>query len=149
HRFKDGLALTVNHTWSHNIDSSEVRYLGYGQIAQIRGSANSDIRHRITVATTWRLPFGRRSGAFYNLAIRNWNLNTIGVIRTGSPLAIGQSSTRVNGATGTDRPNQIGDPKLDNPTWAKWFDTSAFSAQPLYTWGNEGRNVINGPGTWN
>ncbi|MEO8372728.1 MAG: TonB-dependent receptor [Candidatus Solibacter sp.] len=149
HRFKDGVSLTVNHTWSHNIDAAEVRYLSYGQIGQIRGSANSDIRHRVTIAATWNSPFGKKSNAFYNLAIRNWNLNTIGVIRTGSPLAITQNSTRVNSATGTDRPNVIGDPNQVDRTWSKWFNTAAFAAQPLYTWGNEGRNVINGPGTWN
>jgi hypothetical protein len=149
HRFKRGLSLTLNHTWSHNIDASEVRYVAYGTVAQIRGSANSDIRHRVSVASTWNLPFGRANKRFYNLAIRDWNLNTIGVIRTGSPLAISQSVTRVNSATGTDRPNVVGDPNAVDRTWSKWFNTAAFAAQPLYTWGNEGRNVINGPGTWN
>ena len=149
HRFKNGLSLTVNHTWSHNIDDAELRYIAYATVARIRGSANSDLRHRVTVASAWNLPFGRKSKAFYNLLIRDWNLNTIGVFRTGSPLSIGESATRVNGATGTERPDMIGNPNSGNRTWSQWFNTAAFAPQALYTWGNEGRNVINGPGTWN
>lgn len=149
HRFKDGLSLAVNHTWSHIIDDAELRYIGYANVARIRGTGNSDIRHRVTVAMAWNLPFGRASKKFYNLAIRDWNLNTIGVLRTGSPLSVGESVTRVNGASGTERPDMIADPNSGTQTWSRWFNTAAFQPQALYTWGNEGRNLINGPGTWN
>jgi hypothetical protein len=43
----------------------------------------------------------------------------------------------------------IGDPNSGDRTSSRWFNTAAFAPQALYTWGNEGSNVINGPGTWN
>jgi len=46
---------------------------------------------------------------------------------------------------GTDRPNQIGDPNLANPTIAQWFDVTAFAAQPINTAGNTGSNTLHGP----
>ena len=38
--------------------------------------------------------------------------------------------------------NVSGNPKLSNPTPAKWFNTSALSAPPLYTFGNFGKNIL-------
>jgi hypothetical protein len=34
---------------------------------------------------------------------------------------------------------------LANPTTAEWFNTAAFTLQPLYTFGDAGRNTIIGP----
>jgi hypothetical protein len=44
-------------------------------------------------------------------------------------------------------PNRIGSGVLSNPRVNMWFNTSAFVAPPAYTYGNNGRNVIFGPGT--
>ena len=46
---------------------------------------------------------------------------------------------------GGDRPNRIGDPNLDNPTIAQWFNVAAFAAQPVNTIGNTGNNTLHGP----
>jgi hypothetical protein len=40
----------------------------------------------------------------------------------------------------------VGNGSLPNPTLAKWFDTTAFVAPAQYTFGNSGRNILNGPG---
>jgi len=37
---------------------------------------------------------------------------------------------------------------IANPSTAKWFNTAAFSAAPLYTFGNAGLGIIEGPGTF-
>jgi hypothetical protein len=37
---------------------------------------------------------------------------------------------------------------VSNPTIAQWFNTSAFSNPPLYTFGNSGRDWLRGPGFW-
>jgi hypothetical protein len=148
-RFSNGLSATVNHTWAHNIDNAEARYVAFAQIAAIRGSANNDLRHRVAIILDWDMPFGKKSKAFYNLAIRNWRLNAVGTIRTGYPFAVTQASGRTNGATGTDRPDAIAESAASNQTWAHWFNTAAFAPQALYTWGSEGRNILTYPGTWN
>jgi len=46
---------------------------------------------------------------------------------------------------GTDRPNQVSDPTLDNPTISAWLNTAAFVAQPINTVGNTGSNTLHGP----
>jgi hypothetical protein len=149
HAFAHGLSATVNHTWSHNIDNQEVRYVAFNRIQGVRGSANNDLRHRVTITMDWDLPFGRKSKRFYNLAIRNWRLNALGTIRSGYPFSVTQAAGRTNGATGVDRPDVISDSNAGNQTWSHWFNTSAFAPQTLYTWGNEGRNILTHPGTWN
>ena len=147
--FASGMSFTVNHTWSHNIDNAELRYVAFNQIAAIRGSATNDLRHRVTITLDWDMPFGRKSKAFYNIAIRNWRLNALGTIRSGFPFAVSQAAGRTNGATGTDRPDAIAESGTDNQTWSHWFNTAAFVPQIANTWGNEGRNILTYPGTWN
>ena len=57
---------------------------------------------------------------------------------------VGNGTARSN-TGGGDRPNQVGDPELDNPTIAQWFNTAAFAAQTINTAGNTGRNTLHGP----
>ena len=45
-----------------------------------------------------------------------------------------------------DRPNVTGDPALCDPTAERWFNTSAFVFPPFGTFGNAGRNIVDGPG---
>jgi hypothetical protein len=55
-------------------------------------------------------------------------------------------------STGTgNRPNRICDGRLDNPTIDRWFDLSCFvpTADATGTYGDSGRGVIRGPGSFN
>jgi hypothetical protein len=47
-----------------------------------------------------------------------------------------------------NRPDLVGDPRLDNPTPSRFFNPAAFSV-PEERFGTSGRNVITGPGTQN
>jgi hypothetical protein len=51
----------------------------------------------------------------------------------------------------TNRPNQVCDPTLSDPTIARWFNTSCFVQVPdtTATFGNTGRNSLRGPGQFN
>ena len=42
-----------------------------------------------------------------------------------------------------------GDSHLSNSTILQWFNTSAFQKQAAGTYGNAGRNIVTGPGSWN
>jgi hypothetical protein len=44
-----------------------------------------------------------------------------------------------------DRPNVVGNPKLDDPSPDHWFNTAAFVAPPFGSFGNAGRNILEGP----
>ena len=56
---------------------------------------------------------------------------------------------RSNTGGGQDRPNATGQEvelPRDERTVQRWFNTSAYVAQPAGTWGNVGRNTVTGPG---
>ena len=149
HPFKNGMAITVNHTWAHQFDNSEVRYIAFATPTLIYGPASSDLRQRVTIAMTYNLPFGGHSTSFLAKVVHQWKLNTIGTIQTGSLLAISQTGAQTNGATGTNRPNVVGDPNAVNRTYLTWFNTAAFAPQPANQWGNLSRFGLYGPGMWN
>jgi hypothetical protein len=48
-----------------------------------------------------------------------------------------------------DRPNLVGDPNLSGRTPEQWFNTSAFVFPPPGSFGNAGRNILDGPGFQN
>ena len=57
----------------------------------------------------YNIPFARHSSHLYAKFIHEWKLNVIGVVQSGAPLTV-TSGANVNGATGPNYPNLIGDP---------------------------------------
>jgi hypothetical protein len=43
----------------------------------------------------------------------------------------------------------IGDPDIDDPSIARWFDTAAFAPNTPGVWGDTPRGVMRGPAYWN
>jgi hypothetical protein len=84
-------------------------------------------RHRFNHAITWQVPVGkgrrflRDAPLGVELALGGWQLTTTNRWYSGRQLIFGQN-LRVSGS-----------PKLDNPTFGRWFDTSVFSALPQGT----------------
>jgi hypothetical protein len=147
HRFKHGLELIVNHTWSKTLDNGTLRYVAYNTPVLLKGDSGSDIRQRVSITTVYRLPFGRTSKSFAAKLVHEWNLAVIGTVQSGSPLSITSGAT-VNGATGPNYPNVVGNGNGPG-AYAQWFNTAAFVNQPNYTWGSAGRTIGFGPGKWN
>jgi hypothetical protein len=48
-----------------------------------------------------------------------------------------------------DRPNVVGDPRLSNPDPAQWINPAAFAFPEFGTFGDAGRNIVQGPGFYN
>jgi hypothetical protein len=44
-----------------------------------------------------------------------------------------------------DRPNAVGNPHVAKPTPDLWFNTAAFAIPPYGSFGNSGRNILDGP----
>src|ERR1019366_3299611 len=76
--------------------------------------------------------------------LADWQINTAAFYQTGLTYTVTNGTARSN-TGGTDRPNQVGNPTLSNPTIAEWFDITAFAAQPINTAGNTGSNTLHGP----
>lgn len=109
-----------------------------------RALSSYDVRHRALVALSWRVPG------------RSWwsrNVETSGIVsvQSGQPftprLRFDNSNTgNTGGNFGSDRPDVLGNPKVDRPTAERWFDTAAFRIPASYSFGSAGRNIVGGPG---
>jgi hypothetical protein len=148
-RLNKGLTLSVNHTWAHSIDNSEVRYYAFAVPGTIKGSSNSDIRNRVVVSFVYDLPWNGRWQGAWTVLFKNWRLNAIAFAQTGLPFSVTQTGTQTNNATGSNRPNQVAPFQVANATTDQWFNPAAFVAQAANVWGNEGRNLLQAPGMWN
>jgi hypothetical protein len=110
-------------------------------------------RRRFTSAVSWDIPVGKGrkllsdSPKGVDLILGGWTFTTITRLYSGRPLFFTQ--------------NLIvdGNPKLDNPTQARWFDTSKFHALPTSSDPNLPVNLrrrdnpwtfpgVEGPGIW-
>ena len=75
-----------------------------------------------------------------------WQLGSIVTWRSGFPVNPTAGVNRANTNIANDRPDATGQSiSKSNPTTDQWFNTAAFTLQPLYTFGNVGRNSVMGP----
>jgi hypothetical protein len=83
-------------------------------------------RHRITGATVYDLPFGKgrkymsSANSIVDGILGGWSLSGLVTYNTGVFLRFGGLLVS-------------GDPKIDDPTQARWFDTSVFKQLPAFT----------------
>ena len=162
-RFHSGLTLSFNYTWAHMLSNQESSAQGQqaGTIVYQRafnpdanyGNSNFDVRHAFKGFTVYELPFGRgrkylNQNRFTDSVIGGWRLSGSVVGQSGSPftpvMAVNNSFSLSN--NNSWYPNVVGNPVLENPTIDRWFNVAAFAAPTPGTFGNMGRNIINGPG---
>ena len=143
HRYHNGLSLLATYTWSHSLDDEpSIRNDPKAEY----GNSFLDIRHRFTFLSDFAVPLGRRGVGALSAIARGWGLQGIVVLTTGIPFDITNAAARSN-TGGSDRPNVVGDPTSGfQRSVYQWFNTATFAAQPLYTYGNLGRNVLHAPG---
>ena len=118
-------------------------------------------RHRLTTALMYELPFGRErkwiadAPWLLDLAVGGWQVSLVGYQQAGSyltPLISVPDPTGTRFTTAATRPvvairpDQLRDPKLDDPTIAAWYDITAFGAPPLGRFGTAARGSVEGPG---
>lgn len=167
-RFSDGFTFLVSYTFAKSIDDSS------GVPASIastnnpqnsfdlraeRGLSEFDVRHRFVASFIYELPFGKGkqflSSGIASQIFGNFEIAGIVVSQTGRPFTPRISSDRSNTGQLQDRPNIIGNPRIDNPDPSLWFNTAAFAlptagtSVTAGTFGNAGRNILTGPGFHN
>ncbi len=124
-----------------------------------RGRSNFDVRHRMSVSYSYALPFGEgkrwlSNGGAAAAIFGNWESLGIVTLQSGRPFTVALQPTLDNsntgfanlGFNGNDRPNLVGSARLSNPTPERWFNTSAFVTPAFGSFGNAGRNIVDGPG---
>ena len=158
-RWNNGLAATFAYTWSHSLDNVTEQFgAGGGGLSDFRNfnsaraSSNFDLRHRGVGSVVYEIPFFKRNRYF-----GGWEFSTLVSKQTGHYFAITVPNARQRlGATGVGTwwPDRIGDPRIDNPTTQRWFDTTAFvlprRADGTWYFGNAGRSILasDGPFNW-
>ena len=159
-RTNRGLSLLAAYTLGKSTDDASGFFTSTGDAnfpqnsqdpAAERGRSAFDVRHRFSASFAYALPFEA------NAWVADWEVQGIVTLQTGRPFTVAihpdidQSNTgRSNLGFGyNDRPNVTGDPSLADPSATRWFDTSAFSFAPFGSFGNAGRNILDGPGYQN
>jgi outer membrane receptor protein involved in Fe transport len=155
-RFSKGFTVLANYTLSKSLDhSSENKLTGVTQTNPYDlefdwGPANFDRRHRLVTSWLWEIP-GRPSNGVLNAVAGGWALSGIWTWQSGQPFSITSGVDNARTGTGGQRADQIGDPTLSGDRSRgdqiqQWFNTAAFTANALGTFGNTGRNGFRGPG---
>jgi hypothetical protein len=136
------------------LSGDDLNYRNVRNIALDRGPAAYDLRDRLVISYLYDLPFGRGrrfgiANPVLNTVLGNWQVNGITTIRSGQYFTAELGFSAAN--TGDPRPDRIRDGNLpsDQRTVQHWFDTGAFVAPTPFNFGNEGRDVLLGPGAVN
>jgi hypothetical protein len=114
------------------------------------GLSDFDNRHRLSVSGVYQLPFGK-GARWFNSGIGawiagGWQFSEIFSAFSSRPFTIYYSSNVSNTLNLHDRPNIAGDLNAGPHTPTQWFNAAALSAPATGTFGNEGRNAVQGPG---
>jgi len=152
-RFSRGFTFNVNYTWSHTLDEGGV---SFGTAAQddsnphdAYGNADFDTRHVLEFDYTYEIPYPR---ALPSVLFKGWQINGMTQMRSGLSInvvcgcdskQIGSTSARANVVPGVpQRPSKIDIPNAQ-------INLAAFTAPPIGTWGDVGRNTLKGPAAYN
>jgi carboxypeptidase family protein/TonB-dependent receptor-like protein len=170
-RLSRGLAALVSYTWAKSIDDASNFFSSAGDpnfpqnsydVRAERGRSNFDVRHRLSVSYSYDLPFGKgksylADNGWVSTLLTGWQSFGIVTLQSGRPFTVALLSEIDNSGTGrsilgfgaNDRPNVVGDPSLGTRSPDRWFNTAAFAFPPPGTFGNAGRNILEGPGFQN
>jgi hypothetical protein len=167
-RYANGLYFSGAYTWSHSIDNIPEQFgpgggglMDFRNIDQNRANSNFDVRHRFIGSVAYELPFGKgrrwmNHGGILNGVFGGWEMSNMLSMQTGNyfTITVPNPLNRL-GASGIGNwwPDRIRDPKLDNRTADRWFDTTAFALpqtpQGVWYLGNAGRAILNEDGLFN
>jgi len=170
-RLDFGLAVLGSYTWSKSTDDASNFFSSAGDpnfpqdsnnLAAERGRSNFDVRHRLSLSYAYDLPFGKGKRYFaddgwVSTLLSGWQTFGIVTMQTGRPFTVALLGEIDNSGTGraalgfgaNDRPNLVGNPNLAGGTPERWFNTGAFVFPAPGTFGNAGRNILEGPGFQN
>jgi hypothetical protein len=177
-RYSHGLQYEVAYTFAHALDNASSASLGSVNNGDFRdqtrpnleyGNADFDVRHRFVFSYTYDLPFGRghmfakNASGLVNQILGNWQMTGVFSAATGNYYTatdvVSVSNTDCGGfvAWQCSRPALVGNPNAKPCIPGTLFNTCAFADNstipgiiPQGTFGNAGRNIIQGPGykTW-
>jgi hypothetical protein len=115
-----------------------------------RSLVEYDAPQRLVVSYTLDLPFGKGQRYFTNPGVLNrfvagWQLTGLYTAQSGLPVFLSTAANLTGAYVNVSRPNNNGtSAKLSGDAHSRlneWFNTSAFSPAPAFTFGNAGRTL--------
>ena len=121
------LSETTSSLQLHN-NTTQGLAQNYLNLAAEKGATNTDQRHVFSMSFI-QPDFYNGSNRFARAILNGWSISPIVKIRSGKPFTVtnGGVDANLDGVTGTDRAQLVGDPSLANPTAERWFNTAAFA----------------------
>ncbi|MEX2262407.1 MAG: carboxypeptidase regulatory-like domain-containing protein [Bryobacteraceae bacterium] len=156
-RFSQGFTVLASYNFAKSIDGMSLDVDGFNGQDPLNMQADKalsdfDVRHRVVTSFLWEIPSPRAGIARWVLG--GWQANGILIAQAGTPFTVTSGQDRALSGVGTQRPDVIGDPKLDtgrsrDALMVGYFDPSQFVLPLAGSYGNGGRNLLIGPGDYN
>jgi hypothetical protein len=167
-RLSHGIQFRVNETFQKSLDihsSSFLANAGVGGTTTILdpqnprldwGPSNFNVGNRLSGNFSYDLPFGRgrtwlsNANGLADALVGGWQLNGILAAQTGFPFTplVGFNQSGNGDTRAPDRPNLAA--SFSGPliigTPQRWYNPAAFVLPPAGTYGNAGRDILEGPG---
>jgi hypothetical protein len=159
--FSTGVSFTASFTYGRALDLQNAALdacdgCGIGNTVQNsyarnlqKGPSENNVPLRFALGGNWELPFGPGrpllSHGWASHVVGQWELSAVYSAQSGLPFTVNLSFDNANAGT-TSYPDRICNGNISNRSLQRWFDTGCFAAPASYVFGNEGRNVLNGPG---
>ena len=132
-RLSKELTLLANYTWSKALDDARTPLDTYNRAVE-KSYSSFHVPNQAHISLVYALPYGhdrlygKDSPAVVKALLGDWNISTIVNLQTGLPIGIARPAVQLT--------NQSA--KLQNPTTARWFNTSMFTPAAAFTFGNVG-----------
>lgn len=121
----------------------------YSKLAEDKGAGDTDQRHVFNASFNFRPDYYKGDNKIAKALLLGWSISPIIKIRSGLPFTVNNGADANLDGVGTDRAQLVGDPHVDHPTAAMWFNPAAFARNPVVTGvavdGNSPRNFLYGP----
>ncbi len=162
-RFTHGLLFQANYMWSHSLtDASDGSGTSVGfQNMACRScdysDSDLDVPQTITINGVYELPFGPGkpflNDGLVSHVFGGWELASLAAARSGLPVNISmtrKAAVMLDGNTSGQRPDLVAGQSIyaTDQTINDWFNPAAFATPAPDTWGNLGRYIARGPGTY-
>ena len=166
-RMRSGFSLNAQYEFGKSLDNASTLAGGNRIVAQNDddldsewGRSSIDQRHRLRLGSFWELPFGDRHRWFrdsgiWKTILSNWFATSNFSANSGRPFSARVLGNQINNSgsasQASERASSTGQ-AISLPSSRRssleWFNTAAFRLPDSGTFGDTGRNTIEGPGSW-